>query len=142
MSNQLPSTPNVGDRLGPLELDAISRLTLALYCGGSNDHYGIHVDADYARSVGLDDVIGHGMLSMAYVGRLLTSWAPQERLRSFDCRFVGTTQPGDVPVLNGEVVEIVSRAKEQCARIVLTMANQHGDVKVTAEATVALPAGH
>jgi 3-oxoacyl-[acyl-carrier protein] reductase len=36
---------------------------------------------DVARSVGLDDVFAHGMLSMAYLGRLLTGGAPQERLR-------------------------------------------------------------
>ena len=63
---------NVGDQLPPLEFGAISRHILALYCGGSGDHNPIHVDIDFAKAAGYDDVFAHGMLSMAILGRLLT----------------------------------------------------------------------
>ena len=69
----------------------ISRTTLALYAGASGDHNPIHIDLDVARSAGLDDVFAHGMLSMAYLGRLLTGWVPQERIRSFQVRFAAIT---------------------------------------------------
>ena len=52
------------------------RLTLALYCGASGDHNPLHVDIDFARAAGLDDVIAHGMLAMAYLGRFLTDSLP------------------------------------------------------------------
>ena len=129
---------SVGDRLGPVELEPITRLTLALYCGGSNDHYGIHVDADYARSVGLDDVIGHGMLSMAYVGRLLTGWTRPDAVRAFTCRFVDPTHPGDVPVLAGEVVEILESHGATRARVLVTMTDRAGTLKVKGEAEIAI----
>ena len=138
MASTMHEGTSVGDMLGPLVVEPISRLTLALYCGGSNDHYGIHVDSDYAKSVGLDDVIGHGMLSMAYLGRLLTAWAPQKCLRSFESRFVAATHPGDIPTLRGEVVEIANSRGENCARITLTMTDQHGETKVTGQARVAI----
>ena len=66
----------VGDAIPVLELPPVSRLTLALYCGASGDHNPIHVDSDFARSAGMPDVFAHGMLSMAWLGRLLTDWVP------------------------------------------------------------------
>jgi acyl dehydratase len=60
----------------------ISRATLALFAGASGDHNPIHIDLDVARSAGLDDVFAHGMLSMAYLGRLLTGWVPQHPTRA------------------------------------------------------------
>ena len=63
----------VGDEIPLLSTSPITRHTLALYCGASGDHNPIHVDIDYAKESGLDDVIAHGMLSMAYLGRLLTN---------------------------------------------------------------------
>ena len=45
----------VGTALPPLQIDAISRLTLALYCGASGDHNPLHVDSDFARAAGLGD---------------------------------------------------------------------------------------
>ena len=61
-----------GTELPPLVVDPISRTTLALFAGASGDHNPIHIDLDVARSAGLDDVFAQGMLSMAYLGRLLT----------------------------------------------------------------------
>src|SRR5690349_21771642 len=69
----------VGDTLPPLKLAPISRHQLALYCGGSGDHNPIHVDIDFAKKFGFKDVFAHGMLSMAFLGRLVTSWVPQTR---------------------------------------------------------------
>ncbi|HSS86888.1 MAG TPA: MaoC/PaaZ C-terminal domain-containing protein, partial [Reyranella sp.] len=55
----------VGDELKPLVLPPVSRHQLALYCGGSGDHNPIHVDSEFARSVGLPGTIAHGLLDMA-----------------------------------------------------------------------------
>ena len=71
----------VGDELKPLVLPPISRHQLALYCGGSGDHNPIHVDLDFAKKFGFKDVFTHGMLSMAFLGRLVTSWVPQKQVR-------------------------------------------------------------
>jgi len=127
----------VGDLLGPLTLPPIDRLTLALYCGGSNDHNPIHVDPDAAQSAGLDGVIAHGMLSMAHVGRLLTSWVEQSRVRKFSCRFVGMMLLGDVPVISGEVAEKIQNDGEKLIRLTFSLKDEKGQEKVSAEALVA-----
>ena len=73
---------SIGDTLPPLAVKPISRTTLALYAGASGDHNPIHLDIDFAKRFGLDDVIAHGMLIMAYAGRMLTDWVPQSALVS------------------------------------------------------------
>ena len=68
------SAPRIapGSTLPPLELPAISRLTLALYCGASGDHNPLHVDIDAARAAGLPTSSLTACCRMAYVGRHLT----------------------------------------------------------------------
>lgn len=96
----------VGDVLGPLVLPPVSRTTLALFAGGSGDHNSIHLDLDVARAAGMDDVFAQGMLSMAYLARLLTNIAPQSLLRSFDVRFLAVTPVLAVPSCTAQVREI------------------------------------
>ena len=64
----------VGSEIPALELAPITRFTLALYAGASGDHNPIHIDSDFAKKAGMPDVFAHGMLSMAYLGRMLTNW--------------------------------------------------------------------
>ena len=68
---------SVGDTLPSLSVPALNRTTLALFAGASGDHMPLHIDTDAARKAGMPDVFGHGMLSMAYLARLLTNWGPQ-----------------------------------------------------------------
>lgn len=128
----------VGDSIPVLQLPAISRTTLALYAGASGDHNPIHIDIDFARSAGLDDVFAHGMLSAAYVGRLVTNWAGQQRLRRLHVRFTGITHVHDAPLCTGRVVERFEKDGEQRLRVELQCANQNGDVKILGQAVVAV----
>lgn len=45
------------------------------YAGASGDFNVIHWNERVARSVGLPDVIAHGMYTMAQAGRYVTEWA-------------------------------------------------------------------
>ncbi|WP_326539198.1 MaoC family dehydratase [Pseudorhodoferax sp.] len=128
----------VGDTLPPLALPAIDRSTLALFAGASGDHNAIHIDTDYARRAGMPDVFAHGMLSMAYLGRLLTQWVDQRRLRQFGVRFVGITHLGHQVQCTGKVVEKFEADGEQRVRLEIQTANQYGDTKILGDAVVAL----
>jgi len=96
----------VGTALPSLVLPPVSRTTLALFAGASGDTNPVHVDLDVARSAGLDDVFAHGMLSMAYLGRLLTGWAPLGRLRSWRVRFTAITPVLSSPRCEGVVTAV------------------------------------
>jgi len=123
-----------GQELPELALPPVSRTTLALFAGASGDHNPIHIDLDNARSAGLDDVFAHGMLSMAYLGRLVTRWCPQARLRSFRTRFTAITPVHARPVCTG-VVRDVNGGE---ATVDLTVALEDGTVTLRGTATVSL----
>jgi acyl dehydratase len=125
----------VGTELPPLQTEPISRLTLALYCGASGDHNPIHVDTDFARAAGRDDVFAHGMLGMAYLARLVTGWVPQQTIRALSTRFVAITHVGDCITCSGTVVE---KLADRHVRLALTAQDQAGIVKLSGEAIVEL----
>jgi len=129
----------VGDCLPPLQLPPVDRTVLALFAGASGDHIPLHIDIDAARRAGHPDVFAHGMLSMAWLGRLLTGWTPQANLRRFEARFTGIVHLGHILTCTGTVVEILADETGRCARIALRAANQYGQTKITGEALVALP---
>lgn len=137
MSTTLPdwNTLQVGDALPSLELPPLTRLTLALYCGASGDHNPIHVDSDFAHSAGMPDVFAHGMLSAAWLARVLTDWVPQSAIRSLDVRFAAITYVGDRITCSGHITEKLDRS----VRVALQTSNAEGVVKLSAEALIAWP---
>lgn len=130
---------STGDELPPLLLPPVDRTTLALFAGASGDHNPVHVDLDFARRAGMPDVLAHGMLGMAWLGRLLTGWVPQSRLRSLDVRFQGIVHLGNAIRCTGRVVEKLERDGERLARLEVKAANQYGQTKIAGEALVAFP---
>jgi acyl dehydratase len=139
MKSPLFDTVSVGDQLPALQLPPVDRTTLALFAGASGDHNQIHIDTDVARRAGMPDVFAQGMLGMAWIGRLLTGWAPQSQLRRFDARFQGITHLGNAMRVSGRVVEKLIHEGERCVRIELQSVNQFGQTKIEGVAIVALP---
>lgn len=133
-----PAEVIVGFRLPPIEISPITRTTLALFAGASGDHNPIHLDLDVARSAGLDDVFAQGMLSMAYLGRLLTSWVRQEAIRSFEVRFEAITPVHATPRLAGRITSVDVVDGERRATITLAVELIDGTVTVTGTAVVAI----
>jgi acyl dehydratase len=133
------ATLKAGDPLPELQLPPISRLDLALYCGASGDHNPIHVDVDFAKSAGMPDVFAHGMLSVAWLGRLVTNWVPQSAIRSLDVRFAAITQVGERITCTGEIAETFEHAGQRLARLHIKTSNELGQIKVTGEAVIAWP---
>ena len=133
-----PDTWAVGDVVGKLDVEPISRTTLALFAGASGDRNPIHIDLDVARSAGLDDVFAHGMLSMAYLGRLLTDAFPQQQLRSWKVRFAAITPVHARPVCTGRIISIDQSAGERLATIDLRVTLADGTQTLAGQAVVAL----
>ncbi|MCI5096384.1 MAG: MaoC family dehydratase [Rhodobacteraceae bacterium] len=125
----------VGDPLPALTTKPVSRTTLALFAGASGDHNPIHIDIDFAKKAGMPDVFAHGMLGMAYLGRLLTGWVPQTAIREFSTRFVSITQIHAVITCTGTVVE---KLEGNRVRVDIQAADQNGDVKLAGQAIVEL----
>lgn len=58
----------------PAQTFQVRRIDLVRYCGASGDFNVIHWNERIARSVGLPDVIAHGMFTMAEAARIVTDW--------------------------------------------------------------------
>ena len=68
---------------------AIDRELLKAYADASGDHNPIHQDEEFARSVGLPNVIAHGMLTMALVGKYVSDFAGSSaNVLEFGARFI------------------------------------------------------
>ncbi len=127
---------NVGDELTEHVCGPITRTTLALYCGGSGDHNPIHVDSDFAKKAGMPDVFAHGMLSMAYLGQLLTNWVDQSQLREYGVRFTSITPVNATVTCKGRVVEKMEVDGEPCVKLELTTEIDDGKKTLVGDAVV------
>jgi acyl dehydratase len=130
----IPRHIQAGTELPRVTLEPVSRTTLALFAGASGDHNPMHIDLDAARGAGLDDVFAHGMLSMAYLGRLLTDWVPQGQIRSYRVRFTAITPVHGQPTCTGRVVSI----EGGLATLELAVTLADGTTTLTGDATVAV----
>ncbi|MGW8762901.1 MaoC/PaaZ C-terminal domain-containing protein [Streptomyces sp. NPDC055815] len=125
------TTLNPGDSL-TLAAPKVTRTALALYAGASGDHNPVHIDIDACEAVGIPDVFAHGMLSMAYLGRLLTDWVPQDRIRSYGVRFSAITPVNTEPVCHGTVTTV----EDGLAHLDLTVSLPDGTVTLQGSAVV------
>ncbi|MGA8047056.1 MAG: MaoC/PaaZ C-terminal domain-containing protein [Dermatophilaceae bacterium] len=77
----------VGETIGPVTM-AVARDTLVAYANASLDQNPIHQDEDFARGVGLPDVIAHGMWTMGAASSVVAEWAGDAgRVEQFRTRF-------------------------------------------------------
>lgn len=84
----------------------IDRELLKKYADASGDQNPIHQDEAFAKSVGLPDVIAHGMLTMALAGKFISDWAGgSAAVKEFSARF---TKPVIVPA--GKQVDLTISA--------------------------------
>lgn len=130
------STAKVGDRLPSLTTPKLTRSTLALFAGASGDHNPIHIDIDFARKAGMEDVFGHGMLTMAYLSRLVTDLVQPEKIRGFGVRFSSITQIYACLTCEGEVARIYQEDGEQRVELTLAVKDENNDVKLSGYAIV------
>ena len=67
----------------------LDRAMLKAYADASGDQNPIHQNEEFALSVGLPNVIAHGMLTMALVGKFVTDWAGgSAAVKEYSARFI------------------------------------------------------
>ena len=101
---------SVGTAL-PEKIVYLDRALLKAYADASGDQNPIHQNEEFALSVGLPNVIAHGMLTMALVGKYVTDWSGgSASVKEFSARFI---KPVIVPVgdkvdltINATVIEV------------------------------------
>jgi acyl dehydratase len=136
---------SAGDDLPPLVV-RVTRADLVRYAGASGDFNPIHWSERYAVGVGLPNVIGHGMLTMALAGRLVTAWTGDPAaVIGYAARF---TRPVVVPdddegvtlTVRGTVKAVDADGDHRVATVAVTAAVGGKAVLGRATARVRLPA--
>ena len=113
----------VGDELPSLSM-TFTREDLVAYAHASGDMNPIHREEDFAKSVGLPDVIAHGMLTMGRAIKVVTDWvADPTAVVDYTVRM---TRPVVVPAGAGVVVEFGGK---------VAAINDDGTVRVDLSAT-------
>jgi acyl dehydratase len=126
----------------PAQTFRVTRFDLVRYAGASGDFNPIHWNERFARSVGLPDVIAHGMFTMAEAARVVTDWLGDPgRLEAYSVRFtrpvpVPDDDAGTVIEVSGEVTEILEGNR---AKVMLTATHDGQKVLGNASAVVRLP---
>ena len=132
----------VGAEIAPVQFQ-VTRADLVRYCGASGDFNVIHWNERIAKSVGLPDVIAHGMFTMALAGRFLTEWAGDPAaVTEYGVRFSApVVVPDDDKGATLELSGVVT-GKLDGNQVTVDITARSGDTKVLtrAHATVRLPA--
>lgn len=125
---------SVGDEV-PGTTIHVDRARLVQYAGASLDRNPIHWDEIFAKSVGLPDVIAHGMFTMGAAVTIVTEWVGDPgRVTEYDARF---TKPVVVPYESGADIEVtgVVTARDEASRLVtIEITAKSGGVKVLGKA--------
>ncbi|MEY4137396.1 MAG: hypothetical protein RL205_1524 [Actinomycetota bacterium] len=126
----------------PAQQFAITRADLVRYCGASGDFNVIHWNERVATSVGLPDVIAHGMFTMAEAVRVVTDWLGDPgALVDYGCRF---TRPVVVPdddrgALLSVTAKVTEKRDDNTVLITISASSDDSTVLGKAQAVVRLP---
>jgi acyl dehydratase len=131
----------VGSQLPPASYP-VNRLSLVKYCGASGDFNMIHWNERAATSVGLPNVIAHGMFTMAQAGRYVTDWVGDPgALVEFGVRFSAMVVVPDDEA--GATIEVSGTVEEKLegglVAVGLTARSADAKVLTRARAVLALP---
>jgi len=112
----------VGQVIGTTEF-LLTRDSLVRYAGASGDFNPIHYRDDVAKSVGLDGVLAHGMLTMGAAVQVAVDWVGDAgKVVDYGVRFTKPVfvdaQDGAVLIVTGKIGEIDAENRE--VRIDLT----------------------
>jgi len=85
----------LGETVAAGTFGPLAREDLRRYAQASGDLNPLHLDPGFAKQAGFDDVIVHGMLGMALLGRLVAEHFGQQRLLAFRARFRHVIRVGE-----------------------------------------------
>jgi acyl dehydratase len=136
------SGSTIGQSLSPLVKPPIEQEQLRRYAAASGDYNPIHLDPEAARRVGLDGVIAHGMLSMAFLGQFVNQQIADEpgaRVGRLKVRYVGMVRLGDTLTCLGKIVARTEGEQETAITLECWAQNQRGEQVTVGEALVYVP---
>ena len=134
MAARALSEVTIGEIVGPV-IVPVDRARLVDYANASGDQNPIHQDETFARSVGLPNLIAHGMWTMGATGSVVSAWAGEaSRVVEFGTRFTSMVV---VPTEGSqiEVTAVVKAIDAQAGRVTLDVTTTSAGSKVLGRCT-------
>ena len=103
---------------------------LVKYAKASGDFNPIHLDKEFAKTIGLDNVIVHGMLIMAHLGNSIANSNSISFLKHFSVQFCSITKLEEKLICRGEVSKIEKNNQKKIITLKLKVLNLTGEVKI------------
>ena len=111
----------IGEELGEIRLEPVTKEMLVAYANASGDHNPIHQDEEQAKKLGLPGIIAHGMWTMGNLSKLFTTYYEEGYMKDFTIRFRDMVFLGDTIKLKAKLEE----KKEQNMYFNVAAINQH-----------------
>ena len=103
---------------------------LVKYAKASGDFNPIHLDKEFAKTMGLDNVVAHGMLIMAHLGKSIANSNSISFLKHFSVQFCSITRLEEKLICKGEVSKIEKNNQKKIITLKLKVLNLSGEVKI------------
>ena len=103
---------------------------LVKYAKATGDFNPIHLDKEFAKKMGLDNVITHGMLVMAHLGKSIANSNSVFFLKHFSVQFCSITKLEEKLICKGEVSKIEKNNQKKIITLNLKVLNHSSEVKI------------
>jgi len=129
----------LGSSLPDLRLPPVTLEMLRAYAAASGDNADVHIDPQAARDMGFPNAFAHGLLTMAWLGRLLTDQAPAPLLKSYSVRFTAPVFVGEELTCRAAVTNREADAEQMHFTLGLQVVNGEDELKLAGKATISVP---
>ena len=124
----------VGHEIPEIIIEPLQQQDLIKYAKASGDFNPIHLDKNFANNIGLDNVIVHGMLIMAHLGKSIANSMTIPYLKQFSVQFSSITTLGEKLICSGQVIKIEKDKEKKIISLNLKVLNLSNDVKILGKA--------
>ena len=120
----------MGYEISETNIGPFDQNDLLKYAKASGDFNPIHLDKEFAKIIGLDKVIVHGMLIMAHLGKSIANSNSVSFLKNFSVQFCSITKLEERLICKGEVSKIEKNNQKKNITLKLKVLNLSGEVKI------------
>ena len=124
----------VGHEIPEVIIEPLQQQDLIKYARASGDYNPIHLDKNFAKNIGLDNVIVHGMLIMAHLGKSIANSMTIPYLKHFSVQFSSITTLGEKLICSGQVIKIEKDKEKKIISLNLKVLNLSNEVKILGRA--------
>ena len=124
----------VGYEIPEVIIEPLQQQDLIKYAKASGDYNPIHLDKNFANNIGLDNVIVHGMLIMAHLGKSIANSMTIPYLKHFSVQFSSITTLGEKLICSGQVIKIEKDKEKKIISLNLKVINLSNDIKILGKA--------